>query len=130
MRNYKSCGCYKKCTCGYPQAKPAQQLPDKTMPAQTSPTKQLNEYVGQDVYIPMVHPSHTTQVNHTTYKYMHSYPHTQSVVNSVSEKHYCVCPSKVSPSNVGPSNVSPANVSPSNVSPYSQKWGNKPKRYW
>ncbi|MBO0993034.1 hypothetical protein IPU53_08410 [Bacillus sp. SD088] len=92
MNRNKPCGCEGKCNCGYPEVKPAQQLPAQTMPAQYSPTKQFNEYQGQDVYIPMVHPSHTTQQQHTTYKYMHSYPHTQSVVNSVSEEHYCVCP--------------------------------------
>lgn len=93
MRKFhKSCGCDKECLCGYPEAKPAQQLPSKTLPAQHSPMKQNNEYVGNDVYIPVVHPTHTTRVNHTTYKYMHSYPHTISEVNSTSEEHYCVCP--------------------------------------
>lgn len=92
--HHKPCGCKKPCQCGYPPVKPAMQLPAKTAPAQVSPTKQNTEYVGQDVYIPVMHPSHTTQINHTTYKYMHSYPHTKSVVNSVSEEHYCVCPPK------------------------------------
>ncbi|MBM7713896.1 CotD family spore coat protein [Siminovitchia sp. FSL H7-0308] len=95
MRMYhKPCSCKKPCKCGYPPVKPAMQLPAKTMPAQISPTKQNTEYVGQDVYIPVMHPSHTTQINHTTYKYMHSYPHTKSAVNSISEEHYCVCPPK------------------------------------
>ncbi len=88
----KPCGCNHKCLCGYPEARPDQILPAKTMPEQVSPTRQNNEFVGQDVYVPVVHPTHTTQVNHTTYKYMHSYPHTRSVVNSVSEEHHCVCP--------------------------------------
>ncbi|WP_367034592.1 CotD family spore coat protein [Rossellomorea marisflavi] len=75
--------------CGYPQVSPAQTKPTQMMPAQTSPTKQYTENVNQEVQIPMVHPSHTTQVNHTHYKYIHSYPHTQSVVNSASEEHVC-----------------------------------------
>lgn len=94
---HKTCYCNKgpkECICGYPQAKPAQQLPTKTLPAQYQPVKQMTEYVGQDVVIPIVHPSHTTQINHTTYKHMHSYPHTQSVVNAVSQEHYCCCPPK------------------------------------
>lgn len=97
--NYRnSCSCHQKgmkeCKCGYPQPKPAQQLPTKTMPAKHQPVNQNSEFVGQDVIVPVVHPTHTTQNHHTTYKYMHSYPHTQSVVNSVSHEHYCVCPPK------------------------------------
>src|SRR5699024_8119346 len=95
MRKFnKPCGCKKECLCAYPEAMPAQQLPTQTAPAEVSPTRQNSEYVGRDVIIPVVHPTHTTQTNHTTYKYMHSYPHTRSVVNSTSEEHYCVCPSK------------------------------------
>lgn len=91
----KKCFCNKgphQCKCGYPKARPPQQLPAKELPAQYSPVKQNTEYVGQDVLVPVVHPTHTTQINHTTYKYMHSYPHTKSVVNSVSHEHHCVCP--------------------------------------
>lgn len=97
MKGYqRNCSCNKgqnECTCGYPKAKPAQQLPKQTMPTQYQPVNQNTEYLGQDVIIPVVHPTHTTQVNHTNYKYMHSFPHTQSVVNSASQEHYCVCPS-------------------------------------
>ncbi|WP_235599948.1 CotD family spore coat protein [Alkalihalobacillus trypoxylicola] len=99
MYNYNrhtNCKCQNKqhCQCGYPQPKPVQQLPTKTMPAQQSPINQITEHVIQDVHVPMIHPTQTTQVNHTNYKYFHSYPNTVSVVNSVSEEHYCVCPPK------------------------------------
>ncbi|MCA0149617.1 spore coat protein [Rossellomorea vietnamensis] len=79
--------------CGYPQVSPAMQLPTKVMPAQYDPVKQFTENQSQEVQIPMVHPSHTTQVQHTHYKYIHSFPHTQSVVQSTSCEHVCApCP--------------------------------------
>lgn len=91
----KECSCNKgheNCICGYPQPKPPQQLPSQTLPVQQEPVKQMEEHVSQDIYVPVSHPSHTTQINHVNYKYMHSYPHTKSIVNSVSHEHYCVCP--------------------------------------
>jgi spore coat protein D len=81
---------YPSANCGYPQVMPAQQKPTQTAPAQYSPMKQNTQFTGQDVIVPMVHPSHTTHVNQTNFKYMHSYPHTQSVVNQATHKHFCV----------------------------------------
>ncbi|ANF47438.1 hypothetical protein AZK53_17685 [Priestia megaterium] len=48
--------------CGYPQSKPCGQLPPQTMPAQYDPVKQNTFFTGQDVFVPVVHPSHTTNV--------------------------------------------------------------------
>ncbi|MED3947134.1 CotD family spore coat protein [Priestia aryabhattai] len=80
--------------CGYPQAKPCGQLPPQTMPAQYDPVKQNTSFTGQDVFVPVVHPSHTTNVYQKNYKYMHSFPHTESVVCQETHQHFCApsCP--------------------------------------
>ncbi|MFC7319717.1 CotD family spore coat protein [Halobacillus campisalis] len=80
---------------GYPQVAPFIQNPPRVMPAQYAPVRQLPQRVNSEVIIPVVHPSHTTQYNHTHYKYVHSFPHTQSVVNSYSCEDVCAPPSQV-----------------------------------
>ncbi|WP_254434228.1 CotD family spore coat protein [Halobacillus sp. Marseille-Q1614] len=66
------------------QVAPAVQQPTETMPAQVEPVREFTENFNREVLIPVVHPSHTTQIHHTHYKYLHSYPHTCSVVNTYS----------------------------------------------
>ncbi|WP_082232178.1 CotD family spore coat protein [Halobacillus massiliensis] len=66
------------------QVAPAVQEPTETMPAQVEPVREFTENFNREVLIPVVHPSHTTQIHHTHYKYLHSFPHTCSVVNTYS----------------------------------------------
>ncbi|HEU5139485.1 MAG TPA: CotD family spore coat protein [Bacillales bacterium] len=75
--------------CGYPKTQPAQQKPPKTLPAQYDPVNQNTTFTGQDVYIPVIHPTHTTHVTQTNYKYMHAFPHTQSVKHQETCQHFC-----------------------------------------
>jgi spore coat protein D len=57
-----------------------------------------------------IHPTHTTIHNHHMVKHNHFYPHTQSVVDSVSNQHV----------NMGPG--SPQMVSPASMNPMGNKW--------
>jgi hypothetical protein len=71
---------------GCPPVLPGQMYPAQVLPAQYSPTKQSVQFNQQDVYVPVVHPCHTTQVNQTNYKYVHYFPHNKSVVNQATQQ--------------------------------------------
>ena len=58
--------------------------PSQVLPAVCHPTKCCVNHTFQNVIVPHVHPSHTTNVHHTNYQHQHHYPHTQSFVNEVS----------------------------------------------
>ncbi|MGR5900823.1 CotD family spore coat protein [Bacillus cereus] len=88
---------------------PQQINPTQTLPAQYNPVQQNTTTSNQDVIIPVVHPSHTTHVNQTNYKYVHSFPHTESVVNQTTQQHLYSQPTNQT--NVAPSPFcSPCNV--------------------
>ncbi|MET3728918.1 spore coat protein D [Fictibacillus halophilus] len=75
--------------CGYPAVSPSQYYPPQVMPAQYSPTNQQFQYNQQDVYVPMIHPTQTTQVNQMNYKYVHYFPQNTNVVNQATQQNLC-----------------------------------------
>lgn len=66
--------------------------PTTVLPAQVSPMKCCVNNTFQNVVVPHVHPSHTTTVNHINYQHVHSFPHTQSVVNEVTNQQFVAPP--------------------------------------
>ncbi len=59
--------------------------PTKVLPAIVCPTKCCVNHSNENIIVPVVHPSHTTNVHHTNYQYQHHFPHTQSFVNEVTK---------------------------------------------
>lgn len=57
--------------------------PTKVLPAVVCPTKCCVNHTYSKTVVPVIHPTHTTNVNHMHTEYQHHYPHTQSVVNEV-----------------------------------------------
>jgi spore coat protein D len=55
------------------------------------PTKCCVQHHHCTTIVPHIHPSHTTNVNHHMYQHNHYFPHTESVVNEVSNQHF-TCP--------------------------------------
>ncbi|WP_129709857.1 CotD family spore coat protein [Priestia megaterium] len=55
-------------------------MPPQTISAQCESVKQNTSFTGQDVFVPVVRPSHTTNVYQKNYKYMYSFPHAAFVV--------------------------------------------------
>ncbi|MED5245963.1 MULTISPECIES: CotD family spore coat protein [Priestia] len=51
------------------------------------------------MFVPVVHPSHTTNIYQKNYKYMHSFSHTESVVCQETHQHFCApsCPPRPRP---------------------------------
>ncbi|MGE7587676.1 CotD family spore coat protein [Peribacillus sp. NPDC101480] len=66
---------------------PTQTSPSQVAPAQVSPTQQFVNTNVSNTVIPVVHPSHTTNVNKHVNTYKHYFPHTQSVVNECYNQH-------------------------------------------
>ena len=66
---------------------PTQTSPTQVAPAQVSPTQQYVNTNVSNTVIPVVHPSHTTNVNKHVNTYKHYFPHTQSVVNECYNQH-------------------------------------------
>ena len=60
--------------------------PKKVLPAIVCPTKCFVNHNFENLVQPVVHPSHTTNVNHTNIQQQHFFPHTESVVNEVSQQ--------------------------------------------
>ncbi|HEY4554275.1 MAG TPA: CotD family spore coat protein [Bacillaceae bacterium] len=56
----------------------------QVLPAIVHPTKCCVNHKMFNVIQPEIHPSHTTNVNHTNVHHQHYFPHTESVVNEVS----------------------------------------------
>jgi spore coat protein D len=57
--------------------------PSKVLPATVCPPKCCVNQSFENIIVPVVHPSHTTNVHHTNYQVQHHFPHTQSNVNEV-----------------------------------------------
>ncbi|MCK2016485.1 CotD family spore coat protein [Peribacillus frigoritolerans] len=66
---------------------PTQTSPSQVAPAQVSPTQQYVNTNVSNTVIPVVHPSHTTNVNKHVNTFKHYFPHTQSVVNECYNQH-------------------------------------------
>ncbi|MEH7125249.1 spore coat protein [Bacillus sp. JJ1532] len=62
--------------------------PTNILPAFVSPTKCCVNHNFQNTIVPHIHPSHTTTVNHHNFQHVHSFPHTQSVVNEVTNQQF------------------------------------------
>ena len=60
--------------------------PKKVLPAIVCPTKCCVNHNFENLVQPVIHPSHTTNVNHTNIQQQHFFPHTESVVNKVTEQ--------------------------------------------
>ena len=73
----------------------------KILPAIVCPTKCCVNNTFDQFVQPVVHPSHTTNVNHTNLQYQHHFPHTQSFVNETSVTDIGPVPGPVPPPTVG-----------------------------
>ena len=60
--------------------------PKKVLPAIVCPTKCFVNNNFENLVQPVIHPSHTTNVNHTNIQQQHFFPHTESVVNEVTQQ--------------------------------------------
>lgn len=58
------------------------------LPAIVCPTKCNVTNTFQNNIVPVIHPSHTTNINHINYQYQHHFPHTQSNVNEVTHQNF------------------------------------------
>lgn len=91
----------------------------KVLPAVVHPTKCCVKHTHQNVIVPEIHPTHTTNVNHTNYQHQHYFPHTESVVNEVSNQQMNM-PGPgpgMGPMGVGPMGVGPMGVGPTGPRP-------------
>ncbi|GIN56539.1 hypothetical protein J8TS2_08580 [Lederbergia ruris] len=59
---------------------------NQVLPAIVHPTKCCVKHTCQNYIIPEIHPSHTTTVNHENFVHEHYFPHTESVVNEVTNQ--------------------------------------------
>ncbi|MGO4886454.1 spore coat protein [Anaerobacillus sp. MEB173] len=73
------------------------------------PTKCKVKHHCCEYIVPEIHPTHIQNVTHHNYKHVHSFPVTQSQVDTVSHQHF-TAPSAVSPFGPGPG--APSAVSP------------------
>ncbi|MBO1000097.1 hypothetical protein IOC57_20450 [Bacillus sp. SD075] len=80
-------GAYSPTAVSPAQYGPTQTSPSQVAPAQVSPTQQFVNTNVSNTVIPVVHPSHTTNVNKHVNTYKHYFPHTQSVVNECYNQH-------------------------------------------
>jgi len=76
--------------------------PKKVLPAIVCPTKCCVDHNFENVVQPVVHPTHTTTVNHTNVQQQHFFPHTQSVVNEVTHQNLGPAPGSVLGATSGP----------------------------
>jgi spore coat protein D len=58
----------------------------RVLPAIVCPTKCFVNHQFNNIVQPVVHPSHTTNVNHTNIQEEHFFPHTESLVNEVTHQ--------------------------------------------
>lgn len=80
-------GAYSPMAVSPAQYGPTQTSPSQVAPAQVSPTQQYVNTNVSNTVIPVVHPSHTTNVNKHVNTFKHYFPHTQSVVNECYNQH-------------------------------------------
>ncbi len=66
--------------------------PTNVLPAIVCPTKCCVNHTFQNNVVPIIHPSHTTTVNHINFQHQHYFPHTQSVVNKVTNQQFVAAP--------------------------------------
>lgn len=50
------------------------------LPPRFTPVRRSFRQFDTDIIVPVVHPSHTTNIHRQNWKYFHSYPHTESNV--------------------------------------------------
>ncbi len=86
--------------------------PTKVMPAVVHPTKCCVNHTFENVVVPHVFPSHTTNVHHTNIQSQEHYPHTQSAVNEVTSTDIGPVPGPPPPPTVGPGMVGGAFAGP------------------
>ncbi|MDQ0883448.1 CotD family spore coat protein [Peribacillus sp. V2I11] len=86
-KNSNVMGAYSPSAVSPAQYGPTQTSPSQVAPAQVSPTQQFVNTNVSNTVIPVVHPSHTTNVNKHVNTYKHYFPHTQSVVNECYNQH-------------------------------------------
>ncbi|UTR10687.1 spore coat protein [Evansella sp. LMS18] len=55
--------------------------PAVNLPPRYTPTRHNVRQFAQNYNVPVVHPSHTTNVVTHNWRYFHSYPHTESTVH-------------------------------------------------
>ncbi|KAB2338277.1 spore coat protein CotD [Cytobacillus depressus] len=66
--------------------------PTCVTPPIVSPTQCCVNHTFQNTIVPHIHPSHTTTVNHINFDHVHSFPHTHSVVNEVTNQQFVAAP--------------------------------------
>ncbi|MDR4925837.1 CotD family spore coat protein [Peribacillus simplex] len=86
-KNSNVMGAYSPSAVSPAQYGPTQTSPSQVAPAQVSPTQQFVNTNVSNTVIPVVHPSHTTNVNKHVNTFKHYFPHTQSVVNECYNQH-------------------------------------------
>jgi spore coat protein D len=96
--------------------------PTKVLPAIVCPTKCCVNHQFENIVLPVVHPSHTTTVNHTNIQKQHHFPYTQSVVNEVTGSDIGPVPGPVPPPTpgFGPTGMGPGfgpGVGPAGMGP-------------
>ncbi|EIJ78631.1 Spore coat protein CotD [Bacillus methanolicus PB1] len=62
--------------------------PSHVLPAIVHPTKCCVDHNFVNNVVPHIHPTHTTTVNHINYQHQHYFPHSQSVVNEVTNQQF------------------------------------------
>lgn len=85
----------------------------KVLPAQISPTKHSVNVKNCEYIVPKIHPSHVTNITNHHYKYIHSFPQTQSFQENITHQHF-VAPgySAGMGFGMGPMAMSPAGMQP------------------
>ncbi|MCR6110928.1 spore coat protein CotH [Bacillus sp. A301a_S52] len=74
-----------------------------------------------DYIVPVVHPSHTTNLVNHRYNFHHSYPHTESTVNRIFNQSFNVGPGPGVGGLGMPGQVAGAQTGP---------WGAQPRPFW
>jgi spore coat protein D len=62
--------------------------PSHVLPAVVHPTKCCVNHNFVNNVVPHIHPTHTTTVNHINFQHKHYFPHTQSVVDEVTNQQF------------------------------------------
>ncbi|GLI85295.1 spore coat protein CotD [Rossellomorea marisflavi] len=62
--------------------------PNQVLPAVMHPTKCCVNHTFTTLEVPHIHPVHTTTVNHVNYQHKHYFPHTNSMVDNVSNQQF------------------------------------------
>ncbi|AST91632.1 MULTISPECIES: CotD family spore coat protein [Sutcliffiella] len=76
------------------------------------PTKCCVKNLHSTTEVPHIHPSHTTYVNNQHFQHKHYYPHTDSMVDSVSHQHFNCGPGGPGMAPMGPGMGGPGAMGP------------------